>query len=380
MIWQPDPLSNPVGRLVRPVDPLSLESSLQALADTLREEGLPAVPVVDGGVFVRMAGEQDLVRALGDGSPLQSSLRETLAQINAETEVNILRPYSTGAEALRVFADSGLAVLPVVDDGGVPLGVLLPSSLTPHTARTLRPRLVGGMATPLGVYLTTGAVSGGAKPLALVLTGGLLFGLFVLAAYASLALVTALPEVVTKPIGAGNLYEFLAILLFLVAMRLAPLAGTHGAEHMVVHAIERGEELTPNVVRRMPRVHPRCGTNLAVAAMLFIGISTSEWVPDMQLRVLVAILTTLILFRPLGSFVQQYLTTKPPTDAQLENGIAAGKQLLDRHATGGRTQASTFGRLLNSGLFHVMAGAMVLQLVVWAVLTVLQVPEAWRVI
>ncbi len=31
---------------------------------------------------------------------------------------------------------------------------------------------------------------------------------------------------------------------------------------MVVHAIEEGEDLTLEKVRPMPRVHPRCGTNL----------------------------------------------------------------------------------------------------------------------
>jgi uncharacterized protein YqhQ len=42
---------------------------------------------------------------------------------------------------------------------------------------------------------------------------------------------------------------------------------------MVVHAIERGEPLVLEVVRRMPRVHPRCGTNLVAGIALFLGLA-----------------------------------------------------------------------------------------------------------
>ncbi len=44
-------------------------------------------------------------------------------------------------------------------------------------------------------------------------------------------------------------------------LRLVPLSGTHAAEHQVVHCIERHAPLVPDCVRAMPRVHPRCGTN-----------------------------------------------------------------------------------------------------------------------
>ncbi|MER3495923.1 MAG: hypothetical protein C4320_03425, partial [Armatimonadota bacterium] len=67
--------------------------------------------------------------------------------------------------------------------------------------------------------------------------------------------------------------------MFVILFRLLPLAGTHAAEHMAVNALERGEPLDPEVVARMPRTHIRCGTNLAVGAGLFFGISETPWVP-----------------------------------------------------------------------------------------------------
>jgi uncharacterized protein YqhQ len=43
----------------------------------------------------------------------------------------------------------------------------------------------------------------------------------------------------------------------------------------VVHAIERGEPLLAESVRAMPRVHPRCGTNIVAAAFLATTVYTA---------------------------------------------------------------------------------------------------------
>ena len=56
--------------------------------------------------------------------------------------------------------------------------------------------------------------------------------------------------------------NLLSFLLFLVIVRLTPLAGYHGAEHKVVHAIERYGYATAEQARAMPRAHRRCGTTL----------------------------------------------------------------------------------------------------------------------
>src|SRR2546423_10530097 len=58
--------------------------------------------------------------------------------------------------------------------------------------------------------------------------------------------------------------------LFLLFVRALPLVQYHAAEHQAVHAMERGEPLDPEIVRRMPRVHPRCGTNIMAGGMVFL--------------------------------------------------------------------------------------------------------------
>jgi uncharacterized protein YqhQ len=140
-------------------------------------------------------------------------------------------------------------------------------------------------------------------------------------------------------------------------MRLIPLSGIHAAEHKVVHAIERGEELLPSTVSRMPRVHPRCGTNLAIGASLFIGLGTMELPIGSALKLMIAGVATLLLWRPLGNAMQFYVTTKTPTDKHLAMGIRSGKELLAKYATDGSRRVSVFQRIVNSGMIHVIVGS-----------------------
>lgn len=168
------------------------------------------------------------------------------------------------------------------------------------------------------------------------------------------------------PSGWGRLLETLPIVSLILLFRLSPLAGYHAAEHQVVHALERDEPLIPDVVSRMPRVHPRCGTNLGVAISIFSSVFLfffrCQWLPSEEERASVATLlaavATLFLWRPLGSFAQQYITTKPATVEQIQSGIDAANELLDRFSTAEHRQATPWSRLRSSGVLHVMAGAL----------------------
>ena len=189
----------------------------------------------------------------------------------------------------------------VIDQNGKPLGILAPSDLYPKHVIQPRPPLVGGMATPFGVYLTTGSIRAGVGDLALMTTGMCMFGLllagvFITMPISDLLLHWNVPANVTAAVEGGFPY-----LIFLLGMRLLPLSGIHAAEHKVVHAIERGEELVPATVRRMPRVHPRCGTNLAVGASIFIGLGTLTLISQEWLRLMIAGIATLALWRPIGT-------------------------------------------------------------------------------
>ncbi len=42
----------------------------------------------------------------------------------------------------------------------------------------------------------------------------------------------------------------------------------HGAEHMTIHALEAGDPLSVEAVRRYPTAHPRCGTEFLVVVIL----------------------------------------------------------------------------------------------------------------
>jgi len=40
----------------------------------------------------------------------------------------------------------------------------------------------------------------------------------------------------------------------------------HGAEHMTIHALEHGDPLRPEAIRKYPTAHPRCGTEFLVVS------------------------------------------------------------------------------------------------------------------
>jgi hypothetical protein len=288
-------------------------------------------------------------------------------------------PHASAAEALRAITEAQQEMAIVVDDQGHVLGCVVPSELLAPRVRVLRPRSVGGMATPFGVYLTNGTVTGGASHLAVVATGAVLFLLLFLANLATMGVHRLIQPLQWSAPAQAWVLGATALTLFLVGIRLIPLSGTHAAEHMVVHAIERGEPLVPEVVRRMPRVHPRCGTNIAAGASLFLGLASSDWIADQQLRLLLAALVTLAFWRPLGAAIQYFVTTKPPTDRQILDGIRAGEQLLRRIMDSPVGPSPLFVRVMNSGLIQIMLGSMSMYYVIQLVGYLLGFREPWLV-
>lgn len=329
--------------------------------EELRRNG-GVLPVVSKGVLIGIVTENSLTKALGDDYSLLDSCSRAM------DEALTIPPYASGAEALRLLSEMEQPTLVVVDDMGRVTGLISPSDLFPRRRMKPRPASVGGMATPFGVYLTSGAQRGGVSLFAVMATGAVMFCMLVTGAVlASWALSPLDHTSLSEP--AKTFIDWAgAIGLFLLIMRLAPLAGTHGAEHMTVHAIERGEELTLDVVSRMPRVHPRCGTNLAVAVTLFSVISQTEWVEDYSVRVLVAVVVTLYSWKPLGSFAQQFITTRKPSERQLRSGIKAGIELIDKYSVARFSSVNVPTRIWNSGLLHVVAGSILAWLLLEGVL------------
>lgn len=124
----------------------------------------------------------------------------------------------------------------------------------------------------------------------------------------------------------------------------------HGAEHKVIWAYEKGEELTPANARKYKTLHPRCGTSFLLIVMIvailvfsFLGKQALLW----------RILSRIILF-PLVAAISyeflkisgrnseapvirwlikpglwlQKLTTREPDDSQLEVAIVALNAVL----------------------------------------------------
>jgi uncharacterized protein YqhQ len=124
----------------------------------------------------------------------------------------------------------------------------------------------------------------------------------------------------------------------------------HGAEHMTIHALEAGDPLTVEEVRKYPTAHPRCGTEFLVVVIL-VSIVVFSLVGRQVIPVMIASRVVLIpviagvsyellrfgarhrdsrairwLFEP-GIWVQK-ITTKQPTDAMLEVAIVSVEQAL----------------------------------------------------
>ncbi len=119
----------------------------------------------------------------------------------------------------------------------------------------------------------------------------------------------------------------------------------HGAEHMTVHAMENGDPLNIDSIRKYPTAHPRCGTAFLLTVMI-VAIVVFSLVPREPLWWL--ILSRIILIPVIASFsyeiirfngrhsgnlfVQwltapslwlQGLTTKQPEDDQIQVAVSA---------------------------------------------------------
>jgi uncharacterized protein YqhQ len=125
----------------------------------------------------------------------------------------------------------------------------------------------------------------------------------------------------------------------------------HGAEHMTIHALEAGDPLTTDAVRKYPTAHPRCGTEflvvviiLSIFAFSLVGRQAIEWMVLSRLLlvpVIAAIGYEILRFgarhrsNPVVKAVMapgilvQMITTKRPSDDQIEVAIVSMEQALE---------------------------------------------------
>ncbi|MGH2582576.1 MAG: DUF1385 domain-containing protein [Anaerolineales bacterium] len=151
----------------------------------------------------------------------------------------------------------------------------------------------------------------------------------------------------------GNLLEGvirLSILIgYLVAIgrlkEIKRVFGYHGAEHKTINAFESAAKLRPEVVRKYPIEHPRCGTAFLLtvvlfSVLLFALIGPMPLLQRIALRVALIPLLASVAYEYLRftaryfhvplvrvlvapNLAMQRLTTRPPDKRMLEVGIAA---------------------------------------------------------
>ena len=119
----------------------------------------------------------------------------------------------------------------------------------------------------------------------------------------------------------------------------------HGAEHMTVHAMEKGDPLVVAEIRKYPTAHPRCGTAFLLTVMIIAIIVFTLvprdpfWMVIISRIVLIPVIASLSyeVIRLSGKYSQNFmvslimapslwlqkLTTRQPDDAQIEGAISA---------------------------------------------------------
>ncbi|NLB96984.1 MAG: DUF1385 domain-containing protein [Armatimonadetes bacterium] len=366
-----------IGSLARPLEPLAPEDTLARATEVIRSVPFDRVPVAVEG---RLVG---VVTAATLGSAAQTVLQdgispEEIRLLSIDESVLSTSPAlpadASLEEALSLLRHHG-GSLPVIRADGLYLGMVDQADVAGALLQKARPPSIGGMATPLGVYLTTGVFSAGARgSLGLALTGAAIGSATVVVSVLMGLLIYGLERTTLFPIRAslnsvpaqwldlnpydiwGHILPIIALALFALLFRLLPLTGCHAAEHQVVHAIERDCPLTPESVARMPRVHPRCGTRFFAVGVLLVlfgnGLPISVW----WIRYTAAAVAIVLWWRVLGDELQNYVTTKPASPKQIRSAIAAAEELLAKYAHSPGVRASLPTRIWHMGILQVAAG------------------------
>ncbi len=146
----------------------------------------------------------------------------------------------------------------------------------------------------------------------------------------------------------------------------------HGAEHKSIHAYEKGEELTVENARKYPTLHRRCGTAfllLVLVSSIFLFAIVFPLLPKdvfdnrIVTNIFYVFVKILLLF-PIAGFSYevirsgdklnnrllnilllpglwlQKMTTREPSDDQLEVALVALKRTLEKEESWGRIEVS----------------------------------------
>lgn len=328
---------------------------LPDLFKTLDTDTLPVIDIT--GEIIGIISEYDLAKIISDCCMSEDSYMFKVKVSDIMTrEVWVETAHTNIEELLLNLPEMHTRVVPIVDKDQIYTGMSITrTALLDYLTKMVKPRSIGGLATPLGVYMTDGVHQSGSKTMGLISLGitlsifatSLKFIMLIIGFY------TIIPP---------SMLNFVEITIFLTILKITPLSQIHAAEHKTINAIEKGLPLTISSVRMQSRVHRRCGTNFMVfifgiISILFLaGVLFSE--KELLMKFLFSFFGFLIIssyWQSIGEWVQKYFTTREPNDKQIENGIQAGEELLRLHKKDtSNKQPNFFIKIWNMGLVQII--------------------------
>lgn len=272
-------------------------------------------------------------------------------------------------EGVMIRGQSNMSVAVRRPDGSIAVQCQPLNSL--FTGRLRRIPLIRGVIAlaetlTLGMRALSYSASIGMDEEGEELSKGALAGMMLVSLTVAIGLFFVLPVLASRalegPLGsslAANVVEgalrlglFLAYIVLIGRMNdIRRVFMYHGAEHMTVHAQERGDPLELDAIRKYPTAHPRCGTAfllvvmvLAIVAFVFVGREPFWWLIASRIVLIPFIAAAsyevirlsgrysgnpLVKLITGPSLALQALTTRQPDDDQIEIAIAAMQWTLD---------------------------------------------------
>ncbi len=349
-----------------PVRAISADAGFHEIAENFTTHHL--IPVV--GPDRRLVGVMRDIDVLRTGS---DRFVYTSENGNGSKAPRTLSRDATVGEVRELLKQGNLpedtTIIPIVDGDGRYSGYCASrlELLRLLSAAAVAPPKMGGLATPLGVYMTSGYYTGGVGWPGLVATGAVFALAIFVIQWFYMGLFSAMAAL-WPPLWSLNEFGFIGLELavtliaILGLLRLTPLAGYHAAEHMTINAVEKGLPITEENVRIQLREHMRCGTNIMV---LLAGIQLA-WISLETIRPIVNIYGEIfyILFwvwlvvtywRRVGFWIQSHFTTRTPTRKQLLSGMKAGQDILDQYREQPHPEPGILRRIWGSGLLQIVA-------------------------
>ena len=103
----------------------------------MNENNVTHLPIVDGDKYIGLISENDLLQADNDNLPV-SSMQQSFANISVKEEEHFLK-------AVRIAAESGLSIVPVITEDEVLLGTVAYNDLLKFSSEFLNLSEPGGL-------------------------------------------------------------------------------------------------------------------------------------------------------------------------------------------------------------------------------------------